>query len=135
MGTRPGFNDVLASDAIDVLISGGAEVRLFTSELNYDDNATDLDSKEVSATDYSSVSVAEADWTVTADVANQETTLENANIVDFGTAQNNWGVVVDAAIFDSGTDRFIIADEVNDPDITSGEDVRFPSGEISYTLG
>jgi len=135
MGTRTGFNDVLASDAIDVLISGGADVRLFTSQLAYDDNATDLDSKEISATDYTAVSVTEANWNVTADVANEETTLENGTTVDFGTAQNDWGVVVDAAIYDPTTDRFIIADEINDPDITSGEDVQFPTGEISYTIG
>lgn len=132
--SRTGFNDTLAADAIDVLISGGADVRLFTSELAYDDNATDLDSKEVSATDYSAVSVVEADWNVTADAVNEETTLENGAVVDFGTSQNNWGVVVDAAIHDPGTDRFIIADEVNDPDITAGEGVRFPSGEITYSI-
>lgn len=135
MGTRPGFNQTLAADAIDVLISGGADVRLMTSQLSYGDTAADLDSKEVSATDYSPVSVTEANWTVTADATNDESTLENAATVDFGTAQNNYGVVVDVAIHDPATDRFIIADETNDPDITAGEDVQFPSGQITYTIG
>lgn len=135
MGTRPGFNQTAASSAIDNIIAGGADVRLFTTELAYGDGATELDTKEVSAADYTAVNVAEADWNVTADAANNEITLNNGAVVDFGETQNDWGVVVDAAIHDPTTDAFIIADEVNDPDITTGEDVSFPAGEIAYTLG
>lgn len=135
MSTRPGFNQTAANSAIDNIIAGGADVRLFTTELSYDDTETELDSKEVSADDYSAVSVAEADWSVTPDATNNETVLENSSIVDFGESQNDWGVVVDAAIHNPATDEFIIADEVNDPDITTGEQVSYPAGEISYTLG
>ena len=135
MGTRTGFNSSAAADAIDTIISGGADVRLFTSELAYGDTQTELDSKEVSAESYSAVNVDEADWTVSSDSTNEESTLENAASVDFGSAQEDWGTVVDAAIHDPTTDSFIIADEVNDPTITAGEDVSFPAGEITYTLG
>lgn len=133
--TRTGLNATTAQDAVELIISGGADVRLFNTGLNYDDVGADLDTKEVDNADYTAVSVAEADWNVTIDTANQELTLTNANEVSFGTASSDWGVVVDAAIHNPGTDQFIIADEVNDPDITGGEDVSFPSGEISYVLG
>jgi len=135
MSTRPGFNETAANSAIDDIIAGGADVRLMTTEVNYTDTNTDLDSKEVSATDYTKIDVAEADWNVTVDAANYETTLENANEVSFGEINNDWGVVVDAVIQDPSTDEFIIADEPNDPDLTSGETVRFPAGDLSYTLG
>lgn len=135
MGTRTGFNDTAAADAISTIIAGGADVRLFTTALSYSDTQTGLDTKEVSAADYSVYSVAEADWTLTADATNEETVLENGIVVDFGQTQNDWGVVVDVAIHDPTTDSFIIADEVNDPDITTGEEVSFPIGDITYTLG
>jgi len=135
MSTRPGFNETAADSAINNIIAGGADVRLFTTELAYTDTATELDNKEVSAADYGPVNVAEADWSKTVDATNNETVLENANEVDFGETQNDWGIVVDAAIHDPTTDEFIIADEVNDPDITTGEQVSFPAGEISYTIG
>jgi hypothetical protein len=135
MSTRPGLNETAANSAIDDIIAGGADVRLMTAEVNYTDTNTDLDSKEVSASDYTKINVAEADWNVTVDAANYETTLGNANEVSFGEINNDWGVVVDAVIQDPSTDEFIISDEPNDPDLTSGETVRFPAGDLSYTLG
>ena len=135
MSTRTGFNETAAADAINTIVSGGADVRLFTTELSYTDTQTELDDKEVSAEDYEPVNVAEADWTLTADATNEETVLENGAVVDFGETENDYGVVVDVAIHDPTTDSFIIADEVNDPDITTGEEVSFPIGDISYTLG
>ena len=135
MSTRTGFNETAAADAINAIVSGGADVRLFTTELSYTDTQTELDDKEVTAADYEPVNVAEADWTLTADATNEETVLENGAVVDFGETENDWGVVVDVAIHDPTTDSFIIADEVNDPDITTGEEVSFLIGDISYTLG
>ncbi len=135
MAIETGFNETAAQAAINEIISGGADVRLMTTELDYGDVATNLDSKEVAATDYSPASVPEADWGLTFDAANGTVTLTNTAQVDFGTAQNDYGVVLDVAIHAPGTDKFIRADEVNDPDITAGEDIRFPAGEITYTLG
>lgn len=135
MSDSTGFNQTAATDAIDLIISGGAEVRLMTTGLAYDDTESDLDSKEVSATSYDSVTVAEGDWSVSYDVAGNTATLENAAEIDFGIAGEDWGTVVDFAIHEPATDRFIIADETNDPEITAGEDVSFPANSITYTLG
>lgn len=135
MSATTGFNETAADFAIDGIIAGGADVRLMTTALAYGDGATELDSKEVSDASYTSVTVAEADWTVSVDATTNTTTLENASKVDFGTAGGDWGVVVEVAIHQAGTDRFVIADETNDPDITEGEEVSFAAGELTYTLG
>ena len=135
MSSESGLNETAADYAIDGIVDPDADVRLFTTELNYDDAASDLDTKEVSADDYTSVNVALADWDVNFDATNNEATLQNGVEVDFGETENDWGTVVDVAIHQPETDRFIIADEVNDPEITTGELVRFLTGEITYTLG
>jgi hypothetical protein len=135
MASDTGLNKTAATTAVNAIISGGANVRLMTTALAYDDVATDLATKEVSAADYSAVNVAEADWSISHDIPNGELTLTNSAVVDFGEATNDYGVVVDVAIQDPTTDEFIRADEVNDPNITAGEKIRFPAGEITYTFG
>lgn len=135
MSSESGLNETAAEYAIDGIVDPDADVRLFTTALNYDDTATDLDTKEVSEPDYTSVNVPIADWSVAFDNTSNQATIENAVEVDFGETENDWGTVVDVAIHQSGTDRFIIADEPNDPQITAGEQVSFPVGDITYTLG
>ncbi|WP_157972354.1 hypothetical protein [Saliphagus sp. LR7] len=131
----PGLNQTAAQSAIDVIIAGGADIRLMTTSVNYDDTQTELDTKEVGTADYSAETVAQADWTTTADVPGENTTLENDVVIDFGQAENDWGTVVDVVIHDADTDEFIVADEPNDPEITIGEEVSIPAGAITYTLG
>jgi hypothetical protein len=134
MSATSGLSQAAAQAAVDEIIAGGADVRLFTSALAYDDTAANLDNKEVSATDYDPVSLAEADFSVTFDPATSTLTLENAVQVDYGTAQNDYGTIVEVAIHAPTTDKFIRADEPNDPTVTAGEDVFFPANEITFTL-
>ena len=135
MSQTSGFNQTAAQSAIDNIIAGGADVRLMTSQLDYTDGDTELGNKEVSAADYTVQSIAEVDWTVSFDSSTNTATLENANEIDYGEIQNDWGVIADVAIQDPTTDEFIIADETNQPDLTTGEEVSFAAGEITYTLG
>jgi hypothetical protein len=135
MSQTSGFNQTAADSAIDNIIAGGADVRLMTSQLGYNDTNTELGNKEVSAADYTVKSIAEADWTVSFDATTNTATLENANSISYGTINNNWGEILDIAIQDPTTDEFIIADEPDTPNLTSGEDVSFPAGSITYTLG
>ena len=135
MSQTSGFNQTAAQSAIDNIIAGGADVRLMTSQLDYNDGDTELGNKEVSAADYTVKSIAEADWNVTFDSTTNTATLENANEISYGEINNDWGIIVDFAIQDGSTDEFIIADEPNQPDLTAGEDVSFPAGAITYTLG
>ena len=69
------------------------------------------------------------------DVANSQVTLENANTVDFGTTSNDYGTIVEVAIHAPTTDKFIRLDEPNDPNVTSGETISFPAGDLTFTLG
>jgi hypothetical protein len=135
MSQTSGFNKTAAQSAIDNIVGGGADVRLMTSQLDYTDGDTELGNKEVSAADYTVKSIAEADWTVSFDSSTNTATLENANSISYGEIQNDWGVIVDIAIQDPGTDEFIIADEPDTPELTTGEDVSFPAGDLTYTLG
>ena len=135
MSATTGFNQTAAASAIDNIIAGGADIRLVTEQLEYGDGDAELGTKEVTAGDYTVQTVAEADWNVTFDAANNTATLENANEIAYGEIENDWGTIVDFAIQDPGTDEFIIADEPNNPELTTGEDVAFSAGAISYTLG
>jgi len=135
MSQTSGFNQTAAQSAINNIIAGGADVRLMTSQVVYTDGDTELGNKEVSAADYTVQSIAEANWIVSFDSTTNTATLENANEISYGTINNDWGIIVDIAIQDPTTDEFIIADEPNQPDLTSGEDVSFTAGGITYTLG
>ena len=135
MSADTGFNQTVAQDAVELIIDTEADVRLLTDAVAYDDGDADIDTKEVDAASYDRVTVPEADWGISFDVANGELTLENDAEVDFGEAEEDWGTVVDVVIQAPGTDQFIRADEPNDPEITAGESVSFPVGEITYTLG
>lgn len=135
MSADTGLNQTAAGSAINTIISGGATVRLMTTALAYDDTATELNSKEVSATSYSSQTLAEADWSISYDATAGTATLTNDVEIDFGEAQEDWGTIVEFAVQDGSTDEFIRSDEPNDPQITSGEQVTFPAGAIEYTLG
>ena len=135
MSQTSGFNQTAAQSAIDNIIAGGADVRLMNSQLDYTDGDTELGNKEVSAADYTVKNIAEADWTVSFDSSTNTATLENANEISYGQINNDWGTILDIAIQDPTTDEFIIADEPNQPDLTTGEDVSFAAGDLSYTLG
>jgi len=136
MSADTGGNLTLHGYWIDELLSGGVTIRLLTTAVDYDDTDADLTAKEVDAAGYSSQSVAATEWSTTTDVPTGTTTLTNDSVIDFGTADADWGIVVDFVIQnDANPDRFARIDEPNDPEITEGEDVQFSSNDIEYTLG
>lgn len=135
MSDTTGGSQDFHNGAIEQVTSGGATVRLMAETVDYADTQTELDNKELSGTGYSAQTVAEADWNVSFDNATRTATLENADVVDFGETATDWGVVEEVVIdADDGSDIYLLADEPNKPDLT-GEDYRFPIGEITYTLG
>jgi len=136
MSADTGGNLTLHGYWIDQLLSGGVTVRLLTTAVAYGDTDADLSTKEVSATGYSSQSVAATEWSTTTDATAGTTTLTNSSVIDFGTAGADWGAIVDFVIQNTtNPDRFIRVNEPNDPQVTQGEDVQFSSNDISYTLG
>lgn len=128
-----GVNAGHASDMLTTLISGGADVRLLTSVPSYTDTSADLGNYEVTATDYSAVSVSESSWTVNTGTSfTDAATLTNDNSISFGTAQNDWGTI-EAIAVDGGTDFFMSPDP--SATITAGEDVSIDAGAITEDLG
>ncbi|OYR79321.1 hypothetical protein DJ84_18375 [Halorubrum ezzemoulense] len=131
MSTESGLNQTAAQAAIDLIISGGADIRLMGQAVDYGDTATNLDSKEVDTSgNYSSISVSEADFSTVAGTGILE--LQNDNVLDWGAL--DVGTITDVVIHDPGTDQFIRADEINDPE-TTGEQVTIPADTVLYTLG
>lgn len=126
-----GYNESAAVQEPETVISGGITVHLFGggSTLNYSDTATEISNKSDA-----SVNVARTALTVTtpADFTGV-TTLENDNVIDFGS--QSIGTVDDIVIqSQSNTDRAIRADEPNNPDLT-GEDVSIPANTVLYEFG
>jgi hypothetical protein len=126
-----GFNSTAANQAITDVISGGATVHLFGggSTLSYTDGSTEITNKSEAT-----VSVAEADFTITAAASySGTTTLENDNELDFGS--QDIGIIDDVVIQnDANPNRAIRANEPNNPD-TTGENVTIAAGTILYEIG
>lgn len=136
MSADTGRNQAEQQEAIEQFLQNGVDVRLFTSELAYDDVAADLDTKEVSAASYAAVSTTDlTDWSISHDAANGQMTITNDVDLDFGLAEEDWGTVVDGCLHIAGTDRIIRADEVDDPEITQGEEIVLPAGQFEATFG
>ena len=135
MSSDTGLNQTAAEAAINNIISGGADVRLLTTAVDYDDGDTELSAKEVSGSGYAAQSVAEADWTLTPDAVDGTLTLTNDNVIDFGQAGDDWGTVVDVVVHAPTTDEFIRLDAPTDPNITTGAEVSIAAGAAEYTLG
>lgn len=126
-----GFGETAANEAVTNIISGGATVHLLGGgdTMSYSDTGTEVSNKSDAE-----VSVAEADFTITAATGFSDvTTLENDNELDFGT--QDIGTVDEIVIQnDADTDLWIVADEPNNPDLT-GEDVTIAAGTTLYELG
>lgn len=91
---------------------------------------------EVSAPDYSRVAVTTGSgWTTI--TSGDAQGFENANEVDFGTTQNDWGTISHVSLWDgsSDTDNCLAAYALSSSgSAPSGVDVSFPAGNLSFTI-
>lgn len=114
------------------VVAGGAYVALHTSDPGNNPNGT----TEVGAASYDRVSVAAADWTVS---GNGPATLENAVLVQFPQATEDWGTITHASVWDGATDTdnaelvYPIAAE-DQKAITVDDQAEFPAGNLTFTL-
>lgn len=128
------FTDPTETDVRDWLSQGvdmpSAPTALEVSLHNSDPGESPDGSTEVSAADYSRVSVSTpGGW---ATVGNNG--LENANQIDFGTTQNDWGTLTHAVLWDdSGVARAVTA-LGNSGDAPTGVEVYYPAGELTFTV-
>lgn len=91
-------------------------------------------STEVSATDYSRLSTAPADWTVLS--GDGPTTFENANELLFPAAQNNWGTISHVTLWDSSSGGNAIAKYAvsSSKSIDTNDEARFPANDLSFDI-
>lgn len=91
---------------------------------------------EVSASDYSRVSVGSADLTILS--GDGPTTLENSADISFGDPSNNWGDITHVGLWDgsANTDNpiaFYALNETKTVD-SSTDEAKFPAGDLDFSL-
>lgn len=103
--------------------------------LHNNDPGIDPDgSTEVSAADYSREGTAPGtDWNVS---GNEPRTIENANTVAFGTAQNDWGDITHATIWTaSGTGNALgVYEATTVKAIDAGDTAEIESGSMTFEV-
>ena len=134
MPSNSGANDAAVGTLFDSIISGGATVRLLTTDPSKSDTSADLSTYEVNKGGYSAVTVPEADWNVTKDGSfSTADTLSNANELNFGTATEDWGLVT-ATVIDSGNGQFLL-DNDDVGQVPKGIEVTISAGGLTYEHG
>lgn len=95
-------------------------------------------STEVSASDYSRQSVsAGSGWSTTG--SGEPSGFENASEVNFGESTSNWGTITHVSLWDgsTATDNCLAAyalDAGSEGEVTSGVEVLFPAGDLSFNI-
>lgn len=128
-----GANDTLAQHLLGEIIANGVTIHLLSADQNYTDGNTEL-----TADSEATQNVALADLTTNSatdftDVA----TITNDNDVVFDVS----GITASTTITHLGiqdqtnTDRFVLSDETNDPDIGTIDTYTISSGTVLYELG
>lgn len=137
MANSSGLNSSGATGVIQDIISGGAIVRALSTLPSYSDVSGDLSTYEVSKGGYSSVTVAEADWTLSAGSSFSDgVSLSNDNELNFGQATEDWGEVKGFAIDpdETNVDAFLLDGE-SAGTITEGVKLSIEASGIDYSLG
>lgn len=89
----------------------------------------------VTAGDYSPVQTLAADWNSA--TAADPSVMDNANLVDFGTATSSWGTVTGFTIEDdnTGSGNIIHTGSLNSSmSVVTNDDVTFPAGSLNTSL-
>lgn len=128
-----GANDTLAQHLLDQIIANGVTIHLLSADQSYTDGNTEL-----TADSEATQNVATADLTTNSATDFTDTaTITNDNDVSFdvsGTTTTT--TITHLAIQDqTNTDRFVLADETNDPDIGSIDTYTIDSGTVLYETG
>ena len=94
----------------------------------------DAGSNEVDAGDYERLETSSADWDVLS--GDGPTVVENSNELEFSDADNNWGDISHASLWDAQSDgNPLWQGELNDTrTIDEGDRLVFPSGDFEASL-
>lgn len=128
-----GSNDTLTQYLLGEIIANGVTVHLLTADQAYTDGGTALSSDSEQTQN-----VASADLTLNSGTGFSDTaTITNDNDIVFdvsGTTAST--TITHLAIQDqTNTDRFVLSDETNDPDIGTLDTYTISAGTVLYELG
>ena len=131
MTSGTGQNDAAAQHTLGEIIAGGVTIHLLDTALAYGDGATEVGNKSVN-----SEAVAEADLTVNAATGFDGTaTITNDNDVVFDVEANTETVVEVVLQNDTATDRVVLADEINNPNLDENDTYTIEAGTTLYEFG
>lgn len=128
-----GANDTLVQHYLGEVIAGGVTIHLVSAAQAYTDGGT-----AVSADSEVSQAVAEADLTLNSATGfNDTATITNDNELNIDVSGiTSTTTIVELVIQNqTNTDRFVLADETNDPDIGSIDTYTIPAGTVLYEFG
>lgn len=126
-----GMGATTAQTSIELVTNGGIEIHLCDTAVSKTDSATDIDGKSAL-----SQNVAEADTTITTatDFSGVDTLANDVDVVfDVST---NTEIIVDVVIRSQTDDsQWLVADELNDPDLSENDEYRIDANTTLYEHG
>lgn len=126
------FSDYAEGAILDHLFGGTAftQPTLYVAVSTANPTDAGTGAAEPTGNGYARISTASADWTRTDNV------VENANELAFPEATGSWGTLTHIAIYDAATGGNLIAHAAltTSKAIAANETLRFPAGNITFTL-
>lgn len=127
------FSDYAEGAILDHLFSlsaGYAQPTIYLAVSTADPTDTGGGTAEPSGNGYARVATAASDWSRTGNV------VDNANELSFPEATGSWGTLTHFALYDAATGGNMIAHAAMDTSkaIAANETLRFPAGNITFTL-
>lgn len=128
-----GANDSLTQHLLGEIITNGVTIHLLSADQTYTDGNTELTAdseatETVAAADLTTNSA--ADFTGTATITNDNDVAFDVSGITSSTT------ITHLAIQDqTNTDRFVLSDETNDPDIGTLDTYTIESGDVLYDFG
>lgn len=128
-----GVNDTLAQHLLGEIIANGLTVHLCSSAPAYTDGATGVSSASEASQNVAASALTTNSATGFGDVA----TITNDNDIQFDVSGTTSSTTITHLVLQdqTNTDRFILVDETNDPDIGNLDDYTISSGTVLYEDG
>lgn len=111
-----------------------SDLYVFLSKADPGEDGSAID--EPSGGGYSRVGTDEGDWNAAVTGGDGKGLVDNANLVDFGTASGDWGDITHFGVADDPTaGNVLMSAALTTPKtVQNGDPVRFPTGDLQATL-
>ena len=128
-----GANDTLAQHLLGEIIANGVTIHLLSADQSYTDGNTELTADSEATQNVTAANLttnSATDFTDTATITNDNDVVFDVSGISASTT------ITHIAIQDqTNTDRFVLSDETNDPDIGTIDTYTISSGTVLYELG